>query len=92
MAQGRSGTHQNPHKLLLLEAMLHLLAASLVYLRLPMTPDSNLRYGFASVFGAAIVLRVFASLVATSDSLVTGNYGHCCSAWPGAYSYPCGLH
>ena len=75
MAKGHTGTHQNPYKLLLLETTLHLLAASLVYLRLPTMPDSRLGYGFVTVFGFVIVLRVFTGLISTSDSSVTGNYG-----------------
>jgi len=75
MAHGLSGTHQNPNKLLLTEVMLHLLAASLVFLRLPIMPDSKLHYGFVAVFGTAIVLRVLASLFSTSNSSLTGNYG-----------------
>jgi diguanylate cyclase (GGDEF)-like protein/PAS domain S-box-containing protein len=75
MAQGHTATHQNPYKLLLLETVLHVLAAGLVYLRLPTMPDSKLRYGFLAIFGGAIVLRVSANLISTSDRSVTGNYG-----------------
>jgi diguanylate cyclase (GGDEF)-like protein/PAS domain S-box-containing protein len=75
MALGHTGTHQNPYKLLLLETMLHLLAASLVYLRLPTMPDARLGYGFIAVFGCAIAVRVFAGLLSAGDRSVTGNYG-----------------
>ena len=75
MAHGSSGTHQNPYKLLLLEVMLHILAASLVVLHMPLLPDSSLRYGFVAAVCSAIVLRVFAALVSTSDSSISGSYG-----------------
>ncbi len=76
MAHGRTATHQSPHKLLLLEVMLHFLAVGFVYSRLLTTvPDPQFRYGCMAVFGSAIVFRVFASLAANSDSSLTGNYG-----------------
>jgi diguanylate cyclase (GGDEF)-like protein/PAS domain S-box-containing protein len=75
MAHGRTATHQNPYKLLLLEVMLHSLAATLVFLRLPVTMDSRFRQGFVVVLGVAIVLRVVSGLISTNDSLLTGNYG-----------------
>ena len=75
MAHGLSGTHQNPHLLLILEVMLHLLAASMVFLNLPIMPDTKLRYGFLAIFGSALLLRVLTSLFSSSDSSLTGNYG-----------------
>ncbi|MDH3900298.1 MAG: PAS domain S-box protein, partial [Gammaproteobacteria bacterium] len=75
MAFGGTGSHQNPHKLLLFEIFLHLLAAGLLYLHLSPLPEPNQRYGIILVLGLAILLRAIASLVSESDSLVTGNFG-----------------
>ena len=75
MAFGGTGSHQNPHKLLLFEIFLHLLAAGLLYLHLSPLPEPNQRYGIILVLGVAILLRAIASLVSESDSLVTGNFG-----------------
>jgi hypothetical protein len=45
MAFGGTGSHQNPHKLLLFEIVLHLLAAGLLYFRLSAVLEPNQRYG-----------------------------------------------
>ena len=75
MAHGLSGIHKNPNRLLILEVTLHLLAVSLIFLRLPLMPDLRLHYGFVGVFGGAIILRVLANLFSSSDRSPTGNYG-----------------
>ena len=75
MAFGGTGFYQNPYKLLLFEIVLHLLAAGLLYFRLPAVLEPNQRYGIVLALGVAILLRAVASLVSTSESLVTGNFG-----------------
>ena len=75
MAFGGTGSHQNPYKLLLFEIVLHLLAAGLLYFRLSAVLEPNQRYGIVLALGVTILLRAVASLVSTSESLVTGNFG-----------------
>lgn len=75
MAQGITGTHQNPYKLLLLELLLHLLAASLLYARLSEALPPGLQYPVMAAFAAAIALRSLASLASSSNSTLTGNFG-----------------
>ena len=75
MAHGLSGIHKNTNRLIILEVILHLLAASLIFLRLPIISDHRFQYGFVGVFGGAIMLRVLANLFSTSDRSPTGNYG-----------------
>lgn len=75
MAFGGTGSRQNPYKLLLFEVVLHLLAAGLLYVRLSVALEPNHRYALVLALGVAILLRSIASLVSTSDSLITGNFG-----------------
>ena len=75
MAFAGSGSHQNPYTLLLFEVMLHLLATGLLYLHLYVALEPTQYYTLVLVLGAAILLRSIASLVSTSESLVTGNFG-----------------
>jgi diguanylate cyclase (GGDEF)-like protein/PAS domain S-box-containing protein len=75
MAQGTGWTHQNAYKLLLLETLLHLLAAVLLYTRLAQILPPGLQYAFLGAFAGAIALRSVTSLASTSDSALTGNFG-----------------
>ncbi len=76
MPTGPGGTHQNPYKLLLLEAVLHLVAVGLLYSQaLPRTLEKPVLYGILGAFAATIALRSLASLWSTSESAITGNFG-----------------
>ena len=76
MPTGPGGTHQNPYKLLLLETVLHIVAVGLLYTQLlPADLQPKLLYSILGAFATALALRSIASLLSTSESAITGNFG-----------------
>ena len=82
MAQGTAGTHQNPHKLLLLETLLHLVVAALLFTRLSQAVPAGVQFLILGAFAGAIALRSLASLAASSNSTLTGNFGQAAKPLP----------